>query len=501
MALLEATAAADKSTFADLALISTQLQRKEFDSALTAAERLQKKQPNQALAFQLKGRILALRKDNAGARASLEHALSVDPAYLPAFQGLAELDIAEKQPRAAIQRYEALLAREPRNHYAMVALARLRQITGVSPEDVAKLLMAAVSAGPGEESPRLLLVDLRLKQRDFKGAKGAAQEAVSALPNSLVLQDALGRALLDGGETQQAVNIFRKLVVALPNDSQPYLRLADAYVSAKDFTAASQSLRRALETSPRLLTAQTGLVRLALTGRRFDEALGIARSVQKERPSEAAGWILEADVHVTQRRPDLAIESMRTALSRETTAESVRALHALYIVTRRLADAEALATKRLRDQPSDLDFVAYLGAIAQERQDYVAAETYFRRVLATKADDPLALNNLAFALVQQRKPEALKFAERAQSLAPDSATVMDTLASALASEEKTALALEWQRKAVSKAPDDPLFRLNLAKLLIKSGDRTEARGLLEGLAWLGPKFSGQSEVAVMLSKL
>jgi predicted Zn-dependent protease len=78
---------------------------------------------------------------------------------------------------------------------------------------------------------------------------------------------------------------------------------------------------------------------------------------------------------------------------------------------------------------------------------------------------------------------------------------MDTLALALAAEGQLPKAIEWQRKAIAKSPDDAFYKLNLAKLLIKSGDKIAARAELANLAKLGGKFAGQAEVSELMKTL
>jgi predicted Zn-dependent protease len=54
--------------------------------------------------------------------------------------------------------------------------------------------------------------------------------------------------------------------------------------------------------------------------------------------------------------------------------------------------------------------------------------------------------------------------------------------------------LELLKKASSKAPQNGLIRLNLAKALVKAGNKDEAKKELEELAKLGEKFPAQAEV-------
>jgi putative PEP-CTERM system TPR-repeat lipoprotein len=500
-AQLETLASTDPGTYADLALISARLRKNDLDGALKAIDRLQAKQADKALPHQLRGRVLAQRKDFAGARASFDKALAIDPVYFPAVAGLAGLDIAEKKPEDALKRFEALLAREPKNYRALLAVAELKQRSGAKPEDVATLLADAVKANPTEAAPRLLQIDHHLAQKNVKAAREAAEDAVSVVPDNVPLLDALGRALLASGDVQQAITAFRKAAAAQPNRPQPQLRLADAYVAAKDLPAAAQSLRRALELSPRLLAAQRGLVQVALADKRPADALAMARTVQKERPTEAIGWLLETDVHTSQRAFDPAITSMRGALERGKTTDHAIRLHAMYAIAGRNADADRFAAVWTKEQPKDARFIFHLGSMAMDQKDYAGAEARYRQVLALSPDQPLALNNVAWLMVQQGKPGAVAYAEKAQKLLPEQASVMDTLASALAADNQLPLAIEWQRKAVLKAPNNPGYQLGLAKLLIKSGDKTAARGQLEQLGKLGDKFAAQAEVTQLLGSL
>lgn len=500
-AQLESLASNDTSTYADLALISARLRRNDFDGALTAIDRLQGKVPDKPLPHHLRGRVLAERKDVIGARASFDKALVADPVYFPAVAALAALDLAGNKPEEARKRYETLLAREPKNYRALLALADLRGRAGATPTEIGNLLVDAVKLNPTEVAPRLLLIEHHLGQRDAKAARSAAQDAVAAVPDSLQLLDALGRTQLVAGDTQQAISTFGKVAAAQPASAQPLLRLADAYKIAQDYVAAAATLRKALAITPNLLVAQRDLVKVALISKRVDDALAVARTVQKQRPTEPAGYLLEGEIHSNQKHLDLAIGAFRLALERSPTTEIATGLHAIYAEAGRAADAERFASSWEREHPRDAGFQFHLGSMAIGRKDFAAAEARYRRVLAMRPDDALALNNVSWLMIQQRKPGALQFAERANQLLPDQAWVMDTLAAALAADDQLPKALEWQRKTIGKAPNILGYQLNLAKLLIKAGDKPAARIELERLSKLGDKFSGQPEVSALLKTL
>ena len=95
----------------------------------------------------------------------------------------------------------------------------------------------------------------------------------------------------------------------------------------------------------------------------------------------------------------------------------------------------------------------------------------------SNADNPTAVNNLAWVLWAQKKPGALEGAERANQLAPNQPVFMDTLAMILAEQGQLPRALELQKRAVALKPDAGGMRLALAKLLAKAGNKSEARAV------------------------
>ena len=92
------------------------------------------------------------------------------------------------------------------------------------------------------------------------------------------------------------------------------MRLADVQLASKNKDGAAQSLRKSLELKPDLLDAQRGLILLNLDQKKYAEAVTIAQTVQKQRPKEPTGFVLEGDVAVAQKKWDVATEVYRAGL-------------------------------------------------------------------------------------------------------------------------------------------------------------------------------------------
>jgi putative PEP-CTERM system TPR-repeat lipoprotein len=198
---LESIAAADTGGTADLALIGSHLGRREYDKALAAIDALERKPHGKVLGPYLRGRTYFVRGDLRQARQGLDKALAADPAFLPAVEAMAAIDVAEKKPDAAEKRFRKLLEKQPDNARALQALARLRETGGAKKDEVVDLLTRAARVSQGDPAPRLALVDYQMRQREPKQAVTVAQDAVAAFPESAEAQEALGRALLAAGDT------------------------------------------------------------------------------------------------------------------------------------------------------------------------------------------------------------------------------------------------------------------------------------------------------------
>jgi cellulose synthase operon protein C len=498
LAELRAVAAADKGSTADLALVNLLVRGNDLSGALKAIDNLAAKLPDDALPEQLRGRIALQRKDLAGARKHFEAALAKNADYMPALAGLAALDLNDKQPAAARARFEALLQRNPKHTGAMLALAELTARTGGKPEEVTQWLTKAVTADPADPTARMLLVDQLLSSNQAKSAQDVAQAGLETQPDNAELLDRLGRAQLLAGNAQQAVTTFNRLASAAPRSALPQLRLADAHTAARNTTAAAAAVRRAGELAPDLPLVQQAQVRMALQENRLDQALTIARKVQAQRPGEATGYSMEGDVELRRKNWDAAAAVLRKAADRPQPGDAPQRLHAALLAGSKAAEAEAMAQAWRKQHPEDMAFVLHLGDRALASGKSAEAEALYQQVLDKQANNVLALNNLAYLLATQKKPGAVALAEQALQQAPKAASVLDTLALALASENNLKRALEVQRQAVSAAPDNPNFRLQLAKLLVQAGDKASARSELSALSALGSKFARQAEVAELI---
>ena len=491
---LQSIAASDDGVVADMALINALLQERKVDQALKAIDALEKKRPADVMPVFLRGRALLLKRDAVGARKAMERVLEIDPNYFPAVGVLAVLDNADKRPDDARARLEAAIKRQPGNVQAHLALVELRQANGADKTELATLLRKVVEAAPSSPLPRLLLAEHHLRHSEPKDALVVAQQAVSALPDNVQLLDVLGRAQSANGEHNQAQASFNRMAALQPQSSLPFLRMASANLIAGDRDAASQNLRKALEIEPKSLEAQQGQVSLAMAAQKPGDALAISRAVQKQRPKEQVGYVLEGEIHAAGKAWDKAADAFRAGLKQVASPELAVRLHDVLLSAAKKPEADRWAAEWSRTQPKDAAFPFYLGNRALTLNELPESLRQFERVVAIQPDNAAALNNLAWLKGQLGRDGALADAERANALAPNQPAFMDTWAMLLSAANQHERALEMQKKVVQLQPQVLEFKLNLAKIQIKAGNKDAARALLDELSAAGDRFSAQAEV-------
>lgn len=482
---LQAISAASDDVQADRMLIAGHMAKKNFDLAIKAIDVLQRKQPAKPAAYDLRGQILLEQGKLDDARSAFDQALQKEKSYMPTVNRLTELDVREGKLDQARKRLTALQAAEPGNSRLLVALAILQVQTQGSATQVRSLLEKATKIDPSDVDAWLLLVTRHLYAGDTRSALNTAQAANAAVPDNALLVDALGRAQVKAGDTRQALNTYASLLRLDPKSPLGHLGQAGAQVADNDLEGAAMTLRRFLANNPRSVEGHMMAVRLAAQRRQFKEAVAVARSLQRQFPEDSYGDVVEGFVEMQQGNWNAAVASLRKGLGKRAPEQANGLLHQALLRAGKPVDADQLAGAWLKEHPKDATFITYLGDVAVEAKDPARAQQLYDQALSIEPEHVAALNNMAWLLIQQKKPGALSFAQRAAAVAPGRPEVIDTLALAYAGERKFAKAVEVLKRGIESSTDPVPLRLALAKVHIEAAERSNAIAELEGLVALG----------------
>jgi putative PEP-CTERM system TPR-repeat lipoprotein len=500
VAELELAASLDqKSPKAGVLLVMTQLRLKQFDKAMESVKTLEKQQPNDPLVQNLKGGAYLGIKDLPMARASFEKALSLSPTYVPAAENLARLDLNDGHPENAKKRFESILKLDKKNIAAMTALASLALASG-NIQESGQWFEKSVAENPEAIGPSLQLGAFYLQTNAKAKAFALAQKLSAANDSNPEVLDFLGQSQAANNDFPAALATFKKLGALKPNSPLPDLRIAAIQVASRNNSEALASLKKALAIQPDNLEAQIALISMEAKAGDFEGASKIVSQIQKQKPGQPVGFVLEGDLLAAQKKPAQALKAYEQAFAIDRNGPLLVKIHNVMRAAGNEKDADVRLTQWLTETPSDNATRLYLaGSYLESGQKKAAIEQY---EIALKADskNPAIMNNLAYAYQTESDPRALELAEKAVKLAPENAGIADTLGWILVEKNDTSRGLPLLQKASGQLPQNEEIRFHLALALTKSGDKTAARKELEQLS-ASKTFSKAEEAKRLLKAL
>jgi len=495
-----ATSLDPKSSRATMALVQTEMSLKHYDKALAAVAALEKQEPNNPQVHNLKGAVNMVMGNIPAARAALEKAVALQPTFVPAVKNLARLDLVEKKPDAAKQRYERVLEKDKNNVEAMHSLGQLALLQN-RPDEATGWFEKASNANPSTVGPAVTLGMHYLRTNQAPKALALARKFQTANPTNPEVLDLLGQAQVATKDTNGAVETYSKLTNVLPKSAMPHMRLAAVHMTAQNNTAAANELKRAVDLQPELIPARMAQVEMAMRAGRPDDALAVARQIQKLNDKSPVGYATEGDILLAQNKAAQAVPAYDKAFALARSPQVlVRTLQAMNAAGKG-KEAQARAAQWLKEHPDDQLVSLYAAESSLARKEYKPAIAMLEDVLKRNPNNPAALNNLAWAYQQEKDPRALPTAEQAFKLAGNNPGVMDTLGWMLVEQGNTARGLPLLQKASGLAPNASEIRYHLAVGLHKSGDKQGARKELDKLLAENKPFPQADDARALLKTL
>ena len=493
---LETLSAADPTQYdADIALLNHFLGTRNLEKAAASVEILKRKQPDNPLSHNLAGVVALARDDKAGARSAFARALELQPAFYPAAHNLALLDRQEKKPDAAAARYEQFLTHDPRNEEALLALVNLTQETKKTPGAVEAAIERVIAANPGSVRGHMAKIELLLRAGNTKGALVAAQQAQAALPDDSLIMSAVAKTQLLTGDNTQAVISYGKLAAMEPKSPIPLIGKADAYIANRDWANAMDALKAAGERDPNAVLSMSGLVKIGVLAGKLATARSDAVAIQKRFPSNAMGYLLEADVLLAQNQPQEAERVLRATQQKLDAPMVTFRLFGFLSDMKKNSEAEAVLNDWIAKHPKDNSAVHFAAQYHVGKKQYGEAVKWYRVALRTKPDDVATMNNLAWTLGELGDSTALSIGVKALEAAPSNPDVLDTVGGLHVKAGDAAKGSELLAKAVQIAPNRPNLRISYANALIAQGKRADADKQLDEATRLDPSELTKAAVA------
>jgi len=155
----------------------------------------------------------------------------------------------------------------------------------------------------------------------------------------------------------------------------------------------------------------------------------------------------------------------------------------------------------LDQHPEDMTVRMALANSLQVGQRFDDAGRQYTQVLQANPDNVIALNNLAWIIREQNPAQALEYARKASTLAPDSADVLDTLAVVEYANKDYPRARRSIERALKAKPDNPSMLYHSAMIAVALEDKAAARATLEQLLAANTDFPEIAAAKALLAQL
>ncbi|HMD39372.1 MAG TPA: tetratricopeptide repeat protein [Candidatus Acidoferrum sp.] len=251
--------------------------------AVTEAQDLLKRDPNDLQTRRLLGRIYLRSLGDLSASAQSEMAeraieqyrevWRLDPTDTESALWLARLYRLRNDHDKAEEVLRSMLAQDPDNEAAVEQLTQLLLDEGKSADAV--LLLEAITTRTSSPTLLDLLGDAYTQTHDLPKAEGAYRKAADLDPSELSHQRGLGQTLLSEEKFAEALTVYQKLADLMPDDSDVYLRLAQIYRELHQLDHAEENLLKARQYAPGSLEVMYNEAMLYEAQGRFEDAIRV----------------------------------------------------------------------------------------------------------------------------------------------------------------------------------------------------------------------------------
>jgi putative PEP-CTERM system TPR-repeat lipoprotein len=376
-------------------------------------------------------------------------------------------------------------------------------LTAVARHDAAaaeQAFEAVLKLNPRAAAARLQLGRLQLARGETKGALKAAEEVSRERPDDVDAAVLASRSLRAQGDLARAARELGTRISRRPDAAPLHIEMGWLALQRNDLAAARTSFDAALRVAPASYDALVGLVTVDLAQRNVHRARERVGQWQQRTPGDPRLTILSARVSLAAGNTADAEQTLRTLVTADPSQLEAYDLLGRIAVSHgqldhALSEYQALAD-RSRAPAGPLTLV---GMIQEARGDRDAARQQYEKVLAADPRAGVAANNLAWMYAEAgRLDEALKLATLAteQLKRPEAD---DTLGWVYYRKGLGQHAISAFERAVSKAPDNPIYHYHLGLAQLKEGHDAEGRAALKRALGLKSDFNGADEARKALA--
>ena len=422
---------------ADVQTITSAIREHNFDKAVELSRAALKHSPNDFRLWTLQGVALSSSGNKKEALDAYNSALKISLNYLPALEGVAELEYNAGNDHAAIllKRILKIQPDSPTAHAMLGAIDYKRNdcTSAVKHFEAAKEALASqpvalaeygsclVNLSEAEEALPVFTRLLELQPDDAHARYNLAvvqlsahypQDAIATLeplmqnakPDADVL-DLASSAYEEAGDTPNAVKSLRQAIVQDQKKINYYVDFAALSFAHQSFQVGVDMLNLGLTQNPQaaVLYIARGILYIQLG--QYDKGEADFESANKIAPSQSSGAVAEGLAKIQQSNPDQALATVRAQLKNHPNDAFLHYLEAQALFqkgpdadTPQFKEAVAAAELAVKLRPNFVLALDLLGSLYLKSGDLEKSISESRRALQASPSDQEALYHLIQAL-------------------------------------------------------------------------------------------------------
>jgi tetratricopeptide (TPR) repeat protein len=418
--------------------------------------------------------------------------------YAPGSERAAQLDasllVLSGKPDDAAPLLAAELAKiKPENRGSGILALQLLLSRGPNRVGGLHVLQDLLKNDMDRPEAQLAIARQQILADDLPGARKSLEQALALKAD--YLPAALTLAQMGPEERKEGIASIEQYVQQNPKSHDARLALAQMYLASDRLDDAQKQFEIMHKDNLTDLTPLMALALIKIQQKSYPEAYIYLAQLSLEQKDEAAAngyldkipptsqqylpaQITRAQLLQKQGKPDEArklLAGIRVTDPRDQ-ALIDRTDAAILFDAKRYPEAEARLQQAAADFPDDTDLTYDYAMAAEKTGNYDVMETQLRKLMRAQPDNAQAYNALGYSLADrnQRLQEADKLVEKASSLAPNDAFIMDSVGWVKYRLGDTSDAIKILRRAYDLQPNAEIGA-HLGEVLWKSGDQDQAR--------------------------
>jgi tetratricopeptide (TPR) repeat protein len=438
-----------------IAPIVAALRSHDFPQALALSRSALATSPNDYRIWTLRGMATAGIHDLPGALAAYQHALELQPAYLPALEGAAQTDFQMGR-------------------------------------DARPLLEKVLEQRPNDPVSHMLLGILDFRSQHCSTALEHFSQAAPAMAQQPEALTDDGSCLAADNRNDEAVAAFTSALAIDPGSASARYNLALAQYNARDPDAALRTLQPLTEASPPHPDALALAAEIAESKNDTAQAVTLLRSALVADPTDTAAYLQFATLSFDHASPQIGIDIVTAGMGRMPREPRLYLVRGILLAqmgefTRAADDFDS--ANRLDPQ---LQFLGVAqGLVQSQEHNSPQALSHFRAAVKAHPGEAYAWYLLAEALAGEGKTEGsaeyreeIHAATTAVNLDPKLVEARNLLSAAFYGAGHMQESIEQSRAALADNPKDEPAVYHLMLALRKTGHDDEARALVQQLVQL-----------------